>query len=269
MPDKLSNLSPSAFIHPGDARALEHLKSTRGLDTTVRKFYELGIERLMKVQYTGSCLRLTDRNFPELIFLLEQSAEVLGLSRIPELYVHRSDRLEATTLGSDQPILVLSSECIDKLSPSELAFIIGREIGHILCDHILYRELGVIFPQLMDTLSSVTLGLSGLISASLRYALFHWSRMSEYTADRAGLLACQEEEVAFRVLAKQAGLPELRWETFHMTDLYDQARAFEGRMDKTMEQLSEFLFEHTNWSIARAKELREWVAAGGYLDVIG
>ena len=268
MPVKLSRLSPSDFRHPADARAMDQLQDTRGLDTVIRKFYEIGIEDLMKVQYSGSCLRLTRRNFPELIFLLEQSADVLGLSTIPELYVQRSDLLEATTIGADMPMVVLTSECIDKLTPSEITFLIGREVGHILNEHVLYRELGLVFPQLMDALSTVTLGLSGLISTSLRYALFRWRRMSDYSADRAGLLCCQEEEVPFQVMAKQAGLPERKWETFQMPDLYEQARAFDRKMDKAMERLADVFFDYPSWGIARARELREWLATGIYLDLL-
>ncbi|MCM1988557.1 hypothetical protein [Oceanirhabdus seepicola] len=41
----------------------------------------------------------------------------------------------------------------------------------------------------------------------MRVAILHWSRMAEFTADRAGLLACQNIDAPVTTTMKIAGLP--------------------------------------------------------------
>jgi len=193
---------------------------------------------------------------------------MLDVEIIPELYVQRSEQFTATTLGVDKPMIALSSECLDKLNKEELLFMIGREIAQIKCQHTLYQEIGFIFPELMDALSNITLGLSGVLSSGLKYALFHWAQMAEYTADRGGLLVCQDIYVAKKLYTKLAGLPEKYWATIDIAELEDQAREFEGFTEKTFDKFMRFLYGNNLWAIARAQELMHWVESGDYNKVL-
>src|SRR5690606_21963042 len=105
------------------------------------------------------------------------------------------------------PIVVLTSGAIDLLTEDELMFLIGHEFGHIKSRHTLYHSIGQTFPVLADVVGQATFGASKLISIPLRLALLRWSRMSEFTADRAGMLCCQNLEVAAAVTMKLAGMP--------------------------------------------------------------
>ena len=244
------------------------LKNTNGLEKVVKKFYDLGIENIIKLQYTGSSLKLSPKSFPDLFRLTETACDILDVNVIPELYVHRSDQFTATTLGVDRPMIAISTECLDKLSNDELLFMIGREVAHIKCQHILYQEIGFIFPELMDAFSNITLGLTGVLSSGLKYALFHWAQMAEYTADRGGLLVCQDIYVTKRLFTKLAGLPEKYWATFDVKELEDQARAFEGFKEKTFDKFMRFLYGNNLWAIARAQELINWVESGDYNQIL-
>ena len=145
---------------------------------------------------------------------------------------------------------------------------IGREVAQIKCQHILYQEIGFIFPELMDAISGITLGLSGMLSSGLKYALFHWAQMAEYTADRGGLLVCQDIHVTKKLFTKLAGLPEKYWATFEVEELEDQARAFEGFTEKTFDKFMRFLYGNNLWAIARAQEIINWVDSGEYNQVL-
>lgn len=267
-PHKLFNLSPSDFTHPKEAQSLSKLKNTKGLERVVKKFYDQGIENVIKLQYTGSSLKLTPQSFPDLFSLTETACNILGVDQVPELYVHRSEQFTVTTLGVDRPMIAISTECLDKLSEQEMLFMIGREIAQIRCQHILYQEIGFIFPELMDALSGITLGLSGVLSSGLKYALFHWAQMAEYTADRGGLLVCQDVYVTKKLFTKLAGLPEKYWATFDVTELEDQARDFEGFTEKTFDKFMRFLYGNNLWAIARAQEIIHWVESGDYNKVL-
>ena len=267
-PHKLYNITASDFQHPKEAKSMMALKNTNGLEKVVKKFYDMGIENIIKLQYTGSSLKLSPKSFPDLFRLTEIACEILGVDQIPELYVHRSEQFTVTTLGVDRPMLAISTECLDKLTQQELLFMIGREVAQIKCQHILYQEIGFIFPELMDALSGITLGLSGVLSSGLKYALFHWAQMAEYTADRGGLLVCQDIHVTKQLFTKLAGLPEKYWATFEVEELEDQARAFEGFTEKTFDKFMRFLYGNNLWAIARAQELINWVDLGEYNQVL-
>jgi Zn-dependent protease with chaperone function len=267
-PTKLQNLLAQDYIHPKDQKALEKLQSTKGIDTLVKKFYDMGVERLIKLQYTGSGIKATYRNFPELIKTLYIALETLNVDIAPEIYIQRSEELEATTLGVEHPIIVLTSESINRLSKEELLYVIGREVSHIQQNHILYNELGFIFPQLIDSLSYVTFGLSGILSGGLRYALFYWSQMAEYSSDRGGLLACQDTRVAKMMMAKVAGLPESKWFDYDLEDFEQQAESFEGFNETTFDKFVRFMYGNNLWAVARTKELMNWVKSGEYSRIL-
>lgn len=268
-PRRLNGLVGSDYEHPKDAKALHTLKDTRGIEKVVKKFYDMGIERLIKLEYTGSGIRVGQKNFPILIQALDTACDILNYPLRPELYIQRSEELQAITLGVEHPIIVLTSEMVNELSPEEILFVIGREIGHIQNNHILYAEIGFIFPQLVDTLSYVTFGLSGLISGGLRYALFYWAQMAEYTADRAGLLACQDTYIAKMMFAKIAGLPEKHWANYDISDFEEQARSFEGFHEKTFDKFIRFIYGNNLWAVARAHEIMKWVESGDYARLLG
>ncbi len=267
-PHKLYGITASDFRHPKEASSMMTLKNTQGMERVVKKFYDLGVENIIKLQYTGSSLKLSPKSFPDLFHLTETACDILNLDHIPELYVHRSEQFTVTTLGVDKPMIAISTECLDKLSRQELLFMIGREVAQIKCQHILYQEIGFIFPELMDALSYVTLGLSGVLSSGLKYALFHWAQMAEYTADRGGLLVCQDVYVTKQLFTKLAGLPEKYWATFEVEELDKQARAFEGFTEKTFDKFMRFLYGNNLWAIARAQEIIHWVESGEYNKVL-
>ena len=264
----LDDLNPSEYEHPFDAQALDTLQRTKGLDLVVKKFYELGIERVLKLQYTGGSLKITASSMPEVYGLFQEACHILNLPDIPELYVQRAEGLEAITLGVDHPIVVFASEAIEDLTDEELLFVMGREIGHIKSRHVLYQEIGAILPELAEAFSGITLGIGSLVSLGMRYALFYWMQMAEYTADRAGLLACQDIMVATKVLAKVAGLPKNYWDRFNPDDFITQAREFEGFNEKSFDKILKFLYKNRLWAIARANEFYKWTDSGAYQRVL-
>lgn len=268
---KLTNLDPREYEHPYDKRALDSLQSTKGLDTLVKKFYEYGVEKIFNVQLTGSNLRVTSSSFPKVYALFEEAKSILNLPIYPSLYLYRTDDLQGFTTGVDHPIIALSSAAVDVLSEDELLFMIGREIGHIKSQHVLYYEIGTILPFMSDVLAGATLGLSSIFSVGLQIALLHWQRMSEYTADRCGLLACQNVTAATTALAKISGLPEKYYEEFNIDDFVAQARQFEGldqgNYNRVIKYLS-LMFGDQTWSVGRASQMYKWIDAGHYKAIL-
>ena len=82
---KLTGLRPQAYEHPADTKALDALQHTTGLETLVRKLNEWGFERLLRVQLTGSNLRVNADNFPDVYEKVQAAREILDLPKMPSL----------------------------------------------------------------------------------------------------------------------------------------------------------------------------------------
>lgn len=266
-PKILHGLSPEMYRHPLETRALENLRKTKGLPILVNKFHEIGLEQHMLLQYQSNSIRVSENNFSHLQYLLDKAADILQVNQKAQLYIQRSDRLEGISLGVENPMVILSSEAVDKLSHQELLFLLGREMAHLSHQHTLYKEIGLIFPDLTEAFSVITLGISSLVSAGLKYALYHWDHMSELTADRGGLLACQDRNAALYLFAKLAGWPERLWSSISLKDFEHQAHHFEGPQ-KTFGKVISYMLGSNSWAIARARELILWTDEGPYRDLL-
>lgn len=267
----LEKLDPREYEHPLDKKALDALEKTKGLDTLVRKFYDMGLEEILLIQFTGSNLKVTPTSFPDLYELLEETCEILNLKQTPDLYLQSGQGLQGITTGVDKPIIVISTDCIELFNEKELMFVLGREIGHIKSQHVLYHEMGFLLPVLGEAIGAATMGIGNLLTMGLQIALLHWVRMSEYTADRAGLLACQDVTAATMALAKIAGLPPKYYDSYSLDSFVTQARAFKGFDEKRYSKFlkySSYMFQDQVWTVMRANQFYAWVDAGEYQQVI-
>src|SRR5215203_4499682 len=116
----LVGLHAQFYEHPFDRSALASLKDTPGLELIIRKFNELGIERFLRIQFTGSNLRITHDNFPEIHDMAREATMILNLPVLPDLYIQGGESINAFTAGVERPIIVLNAGCIDRLSTDEL-----------------------------------------------------------------------------------------------------------------------------------------------------
>lgn len=267
----LLGLHPYEYEHPFDAKALDSLQSTPGLDVIVRQYNKQAVERVITVQYTGGNLRITRENYPKIYAMLDAVCATVNLPSRPDLYLEWGYHINGFTIGVDHPIIVLTSGAIDLLSDDELLYLIGHEVGHIKSRHTLYHQMATFLPVLADMVGQATLGIGKLISTPLQLALLRWSRMSEFTADRAGLLACQDTTTAAKVMMKWAGMPIRHYDDMKLDAFIAQAKKFEEldyeKLNKAIKFLSIMNSTHP-WTVMRAAEMLRWVESGDYQKVI-
>ena len=267
----LTGLRPEAYEHPLDRQALDALTNTPGLETLVRKCNEWGLERLLRVQFTGSHLRVTADNFPTVHEALYAACEVLDVPRVPDIYIAPGNEINAFTAGVDHPLIVLNAGAVDLLTDDEIFFVIAHEVGHIKSAHVLYYQIAEFLPIIGGGIGAATFGFGELLTAGLQVALTHWKRMSELTADRAGLLACQDLNAAITVMAKLAGLPQKFYKSLNTEDFIDQARAFEEMDANKLNKLARWVAVANSshpWTVLRAKEFLRWYDSAGYQQVL-
>ena len=267
----LVGLHAQFYEHPFDRNALASLNGTPGLELLIRKFNELGVERFLRIQFTGSNLKVTRDNFLELHELVREATTILNLPVLPDLYIQAGGSINAFTAGVQRPLVVLNAGCIDNLSTDELFFVIGHELGHIKSGHVLYRQIGAVLPMVGNFVSRMTVGLGGLVSTALEAALLNWQRMSELTADRAGLLACQNREAAISAMVKIAGLPHKLYNCFNTDDFIAQAREFKALDENPLDKVAKFVstMGHSHpWTVLRAAEFDSWTNSGEYNRIL-
>jgi Zn-dependent protease with chaperone function len=263
---RLKGLRPQSYEHPSDTKTLDALQTTSGLETLIRKCNEFGLDRLLRVQLTGSYLRATADCFPELYRAVQEGCEILDVPKRPAVYIQPGG-LNAFTAGVQQPILVLNAGLIDSMTEEELRFVVGHELGHIKSGHVLYYQIAMLLPVLAEVVGVATLGIGTLLSFPLEVALIRWQRMSELTADRAGLLACQDVNAATTAMIKLAGLPQRFFDKVNTEDFLAQAREFESfdsdKLDWVAKILSGMGQSHP-WTVMRASELLRWIDTTSY-----
>ncbi|MBL8965356.1 MAG: M48 family metalloprotease, partial [Spirochaetaceae bacterium] len=104
--------------------------------------------------------------------------------------------------------------------------------------------------------------------AAAKAALLEWDRKSELSADRAGLLACQDPAAAYRALMKTAG--GSRHAEMDLNEFFRQARDYDAAAEG-LDSLYKFLDlvgESHPFPAVRMTALQEWERGGGYEAVL-
>ncbi len=264
---KLINLPPEEYEHPFDKAALKKLRALPGLDTVTNFFLNWGYVRWQVIELQGSNFHVTRESCPQLYELVEDVAKTLGVEDFPEIYTEWGYAVNAYTTGiKEQTLLVLNSGAVDLLNDDQLKYIIGHEMGHIKSGHVLYHLMA---QMISSMIKYIPLGESLL--APIHYALLYWNRMSEFSADRAGLLACQNKDEAIQSVIKMAGVPMKYFGNLNEESFIKQAEEFEklnnGFADSAIRSLSILSSSHP-WTVYRAGELLKWINSGEYDRII-
>ena len=198
-------ISYQAFTYAGDEEALAALKAVPGAGPLLTWLQENFTEQITYLNNNEQMIRANGSNFPSLHALLKRCCEILSCP-VPELYLTTNPVLNAYTAGQRRTCIVLHSALVESLTPDELCFVIGHEIGHIKAAHGLYRQLGDMLIRYWDILTSVVpIPGIGLLRIPLLVAYWEWYRRAEFTCDRAALLCVQNLDPSLRALAKLAG----------------------------------------------------------------
>lgn len=259
--ERLIGLKSTEYEHPADKAALEKLRSNTVFKTVMTEFIHQGIERIYRIQYTGSSLKIKKEDYPDIYRALENAGAALDMHKLPALYLQYYYAINAFTTGKKEPLVVVNSGTIDLLNEEELQYIIGHELGHILSDHVLYHMM---VQGLVDFINIPGKDL-------IELPLYYWFRMSELTADRAGLLACQDLNTAISAMIKMAGLPQSHYDKINVQAFIDQARDFNEKNTGFLDETFKFIAianSYHPWLVLRAAELLKWAESGEYERII-
>lgn len=211
--------------------------------------------------------------------LVAECAGTLGVDR-PAIYVHNDPYTRIYIVRAyNRDHLVLTNGLLKlyEKRPEELKFIVGRELGRVLCGHLELRKnsygllsalqainVVVVPDKFQDVLPTLALG-----------RLFTWCRESEFSADRAGLLCCGEPKVAYEAIMRlQHGLdPDSPW--IDPEKGFDPEAVIKNFQQWQYRPFVQFLLDLKRQQLEnpyvpeRLAMLKTWVDTGAYREILG
>lgn len=150
---------------------------------------------------------VTEKTLPRVHRIYQQVRRTLRCEENYGLFVDYGYDLVAVTSGSEKDghIIRLNSACVEELSDGELAALLGHEIGHIMLDHVQNREM----LDSVDGISKLLPMASEIVKNQLLSYYGKWMLASEFSADRASMLAANGIEPVLSLMKKQAGAANL------------------------------------------------------------
>ena len=266
MPTPLPQISSRAWEHPADRAALNTLRAIPGFDEVVRQVATFVTERRVRQLFLANAVQVNPVQRPKLDALLTDVCRAMDWPTRPELYVTQSPEVNAYAIGYEDPFIVFTSGALELLeSDDERRFLLAHELGHIMSDHMTYRTIALV----IIAVGSMAIFPVGLALLPFQLALLEWHRKSEFSSDRAALLAVQDKVVAQRTFMRLAGGRDLG-DTTSLDSFMTQAAAYEAggdTWDKILRLFNSAFREHP-FNTVRAAELERWRTSGEYDAII-
>ena len=259
------DIDPRSWEHPADRAALGALKQLPQIDEVVRHVIGLTTEKSLRLLSMASAVRVTDKQFPRVLRLVQDACYVLDWPEKPEVFVAQSPLMNAGASGVEKPFITINSVLVDKLDDPALLAVIAHELAHIMSGHVLYKTLLWLLLNISQAASGIP--LSGMALQGVIGALREWDRKSELSADRASLLAVQDENAVYKLLMNIAGGTEGE---IVLEELLVQAAEYEGggTVLDSVHKLLNVLGKSHPFPIVRLKELKVWKDSGAFDEII-
>lgn len=195
------------YAYKLDYELRQVLDATPGLFQIARNITATYAGRIMQQENMHS-LAVGPNQFPEIYKIGCDCAKKLGIA-VPNIYVQPSEVLNAYAYITDgqEPFIVVTSLLVKRMTLGELKVVIGHECGHIQNLHSTYTLLCTLLFQGGLIGGNILTGgalapLAGLLTEGMKMTLSAWSRAAEVTADRAGMICCDDLEDAYSVNKK-------------------------------------------------------------------
>lgn len=198
-------LPVESFLWRLDAEAMMRLQSLGPVTAAAHHISERYGRPWFEASVNG--VRLSENQMPDVFALAVRQARIVGLNRMPEIYVSGEQMWDAKTLGTDAYAFVVLGSVLVSFKGDDLAFMIAREMGRVKAGHAVWRTA---FELLMGRKQSQRtimgdgvmqfLNPAKIVESAFEAPLMAWARHSEITADRAGQLALGSLDTTRRVL---------------------------------------------------------------------
>jgi len=180
---------------------------------------------------------LNEVSYPTCYQVYSHCCETLQIRRSPKVYITTAlPNINALSLEvNQQQLILLSQQSTVQLSPNELAFMLGHELGHHQQGNLVCHTVN----GLLESLQNKADVIGPLILDTIDVPLKHWCRQTEFNADRAGYLCCPNMEV-IRNLFLRLGMIE----NVSAFALYKEMDDAHPLLHTRIKKLTEFINNH-------------------------
>lgn len=201
---KRKRVELSILRYPKEEKILRGLLSIYPLKKVANLFVKIS-SYLFEGFLLGEAVKVSPRNYPHIYRISKDAVSTLQLKNPPAVFVVQDPLFIAYTVGVKEKYqIILSSGIVENFTRKEIAFVIGHEIGHIVFDHILFHSIMTFY-----TLFASSIPVINYILFPSFLPLLAWSRNSEISADRVGLLICRDLKASLNAMMKLSGGKEI------------------------------------------------------------
>lgn len=183
------------FAHPIDAGIIKVLDN-KLINEAFSKYINVCVDLEAGLSLSTS-IKIDENSYPELNAIVDECSEKLNIPKPYAVISRAVGGINARTTGTDDfSYIAVSSLLTILLDREEQKFVIGHECGHIALGHVIYHTA----LSTAGSLSALVPVVGNLIASTVTYPLNAWSRRSEISADRAGLICCRDIKTAKKAL---------------------------------------------------------------------
>jgi Zn-dependent protease with chaperone function len=194
-------------------------------------------------------IKASPQTTPGMVDLISESKRRLQVDAV-DIFIASNRSLNAYTFGMSTPkAIVLHDSLFRVMDRDEIQFILGHEMGHVVLGH--------------TWLNSLIGGMAGIpapytASFLLVFIFRWWNRACEYSADRAGLLACNQPAKAVTALVKLESGGRIASQ-----DLEHAFQRIQNEDDDPLSSLVELTATHP-MIIKRIEQIRKYASSNEY-----
>jgi len=220
------------------------------------------IGRVRMKSYLGKAPReVNAQDMPRIEALYREALDILDAPERYPLFVADDERVNAATLGAGEPTLMITSGAVSALTDEELLVVLGHELGHLLCDHVLYQYLSRMLLS-VGMRAKTPLVLPG--GAAVMIALQSWRRIAELSADRASLLVVQDSEAVQRLFGRLGEVEMTPEEMRTKAEAEREGMPWQERLKKGWQFVADAHPERHN----RVLAVDQWGRSDEYLSIL-
>ncbi|MEQ8860912.1 MAG: M48 family metalloprotease [Pseudomonadales bacterium] len=260
-------LEIDAFMWQMDAQAMSVLNGLGPLASAAHGIAERYGRPVFEAATNG--IRLSERQMPEIFDIALRSARLMSLSHMPEVYISGERMWDVYSLGGYGGSFVSIGSVLINFKPTDLMFLIAREMGHIRAGHVFWNTAMQFLKGKSRGQATILgegvlqfLNPAKLVESAIEAPLMRWARHSEITADRAATLVTGDLDCARRVLTQWA------MKSFPVTGKInlDAWLEQEAAADDPYLRLSELTMSTTPYLAPRLKILSEYSADSHFAE---
>ena len=258
-------LSAKDFEHPSMQKMNQALRGSLML----RKTAEGISQKIGKPWYesTFNSILATEKRYPRIYHVARIAARRLGVQQLPSVYLELDRGYQSATYGSEKDAFVNIGSYLPRfLNDRELLFVLGHEIGHLVCQHALWTTVSMFLvgQQRSNLMAEGIMGyLSNplkLIEGGVESIVTNWMRVADFTADRAALLTVGSFEIAKRSIFLLHLKSRREMEELDIDEWMNQAES----QDQAMTKLSQIMTSATPYLGLRLLELKKFAQSNEY-----